>query len=309
MDSELLNRIVDQSREMGVRQITISGGEPMLHPNFIDVVSKTDWDNMKLRIFSNLTLLNDDIITTLKTFHVYEVQASIYSVDPAIHDAVTQMSGSCEKTKAGLEKLVANKIPAFISCPLMKQNKDSYPGVLAYAKRLEIRSAPDNMIFAQSDGGTGNVSNRLSLDEALAVIQSILEHDTAYNSERFMPGYNNPEEALPCVQSVCKNSICVNAKGEALPTPGWNYVLGNLNTQTLRDIWENSAETKKIRSLSFDDFPQCCACSAIEFCCMSLEGNANESGDYLNAPPHICSLARATRELVHTYHNQNKRSF
>jgi MoaA/NifB/PqqE/SkfB family radical SAM enzyme len=309
MDTTLLFSLLDQCRDMSVEQIIFSGGEPMMHPNFLEMVSKTNWDGLKLRIFSNLTLLNNDIITKLKAFHVYEVQASLYSVEPEIHDAVTQMPGSCEKTKDGIEKLVENNIPAFISCPLMKQNKNSYPDVLAYAKSLQINSAPDNMIFAKSDGGIGNITNRLSLDEALAVIQSIQEHDTAYNYERFLPGYNNPEEALSCVQSVCKNSMCVNAKGEALPELGWNYVLGNLHIQSLRDIWENSVATKKIRALSLDDFPQCRACSAIEFCGMSLAGNANESGDHLKVSPHVCDLAHATQELIHAYYGQTKRKF
>jgi radical SAM protein with 4Fe4S-binding SPASM domain len=301
MDSVLLFALIDQCRAMDIEQITFSGGEPMPHPGFSEAVSKIDWEGLKLRIFSNLTLCNGDTLTMLKAFHIHEVQASLYSVKLDIHDAITQTPGSCELTKCAVVKLVENGIPVFISCPVMKQNKRSYTGVLGWAKMLGIGSAPNTMIMARSDHSIDNLENRLSIDEAIDVIRDILENDTAYDSERFAPGYHNPGAALPCVQNVCAASFCVNAAGDVLPSPGWNYVLGNLHSQTLRDIWENSPKIKKMQNMSLNDFPKCRNCPDIYFCGMNLEGNVNENpaGDFLIIPGHVCELARRTRELVH----------
>jgi radical SAM protein with 4Fe4S-binding SPASM domain len=309
MDSGLLFSLLDQCRNMGVKQITFSGGEPMLRPGFLQAVSRADWEVLKLRIFSNLTLLADDTVATLKTLNIHEVQASLYSVDPAVHDAVTQISGSCESTKKGIETLVKHDIPVSISCPLMKQNKDSYPGVLDYAKELGIRCVPDTMIMAQSNGGTANLANRLSIEEALDVIKYILDNDDAYNARRFLPGYDSTNDALPCVQNIGADSVCVNANGEAVPAPAWQHILGDLNKQTLRHIWENSPELKKIRAAGLDDFPQCRSCPDIQFCGMSFEGNANENpaGNPFIIQEHICVLARRMRELVHGWHKKNAR--
>jgi MoaA/NifB/PqqE/SkfB family radical SAM enzyme len=40
MDTALLFSLLDQCSGMGVEQITISGGEPMLPPHFLEAVSK-----------------------------------------------------------------------------------------------------------------------------------------------------------------------------------------------------------------------------------------------------------------------------
>lgn len=307
MDSALLVALIDQCRAMGVGQIVFSGGEPMLHPGFLEAVSKTDWEGAKLRIFSNLTLLNDNTITALKAFHIHEVQASLYSTEPDIHDSITKIPGSCEATKRAVVKLVERGIPVFISCPVMKQNKQSYTGVLRWAKGLGLGSSPNTMITARSDRSTGNLENRLTVDEAIDVIHDILKNDTAYEAERFAPDYHNPGTALPCAQNICADSICVNAAGDVLPSPGWNYVLGNLHSQLLRNIWENSPEIKKLQSISLRDFPKCRNCPDIYFCGMSLEGNANENpaGDPLVIPGHVCELARRTRELVHSWQKKH----
>jgi radical SAM protein with 4Fe4S-binding SPASM domain len=307
MDSELLFGILDQCRELGVKQIAFSGGEPMMYKDFWKVVDKADWYGFDISIFSNLTLLPDEKLPELKTKRIKEVQSSVYSVDPAVHDSVTQCPGSCEKTKAAVKNLWQNSIPVFISCPVMKQNKDSYTGVLKWSQTLRIRSAPDNMITAPSNRSDGNLQNRLDIEEALQVIHDILENDTAYDAERCAPDYHNTDDALPCVTNICKNSLCVNAEGIVLPSPGWNYPLGDLRTQTLPEIWENSPEIKRLQNLSLNDFPKCQTCPDVQFCGMSLEGNANENpeGNPFIIPEHICTLARKTREVVHGWKRRN----
>jgi len=301
MDSALLWNILNQCHDMRIEQIIFSGGEPMLYPDFLDALDRANWHGFKIRVFSNLTMLNDTIITQLKNLLVYEVQTSLYSIEPKIHDAVTKTPGSCELTKQGIRRLNANGIPVFISCPITKINKDSYPAVLSFARHLGIKCAPDNMIAAQSDRNTKNLAYRLEINEALQIIQDILENDTAYDAECYQPGYYNPDEALPCVQNICVDTVCINAHGEVTPSPGWHKVLGGLNTQTLRDIWEHSPEIKRLQNLSLKDFPKCADCKDIHFCGMSLEGNANEntSGDPFVIPDHICKLAEATRKLIH----------
>ena len=307
MDTGLLLGILDQCRNMGLKQITFSGGEPMLHPDFLDAIDKADWEGVKIRILSNLVLLDDKIFKMLETCkaNILEVQASLYSVDPEVHDAVTKMPGSCELTKKGIERLHRCSIPVFISCPLTKLNKDSYPGVLAFANKFGLGLAPDTVILAQS-GGAKNLEYRLDMEEALQVIQSILDNDSAYNAERFLPGYYNAGDALPCVQNTCKNALCVNVKGEVIPQPSWHNVMGDLNKQTLKDIWENSLELKKVQTIGLKDFPKCVFCPDIQFCYMSLEGNANENpqGDPFIIPEHFCAYAKAARTLIHSHHNQ-----
>jgi radical SAM protein with 4Fe4S-binding SPASM domain len=308
MDSTLLWSILEQCKTIGLDQIVFSGGEPMLHPDFLKALERANWHGFRIRVFSNLTLLNDDIINKLKISRIHEVQASLYSVDPTIHNAVTKKPGSCELTKQGIERLAGNYIPVFISCPMTKINKNSYPGVLAFARQLGIGSAPANEIMARSDRSTKNLDYRLDTDEALLVIQDILENDTAYDAERFQPGYNNPEEALPCVQDVCASSICINAFGQVTPAPGWLKVVGDLNKQSLQDIWEHSPEIEDLRNISLDDFAKCQNCPDIHFCGMSLEGNASENpdGNPFVIPDHICKLAEATRKLVHSYRKTKK---
>ena len=62
MGSDLFYGILEQCREMNLLHLTISGGEPMLHRNFIDFLRKCNEYNFSVNVLSNLTMLNDAII-------------------------------------------------------------------------------------------------------------------------------------------------------------------------------------------------------------------------------------------------------
>ena len=70
MGSDLFYDILEQCREMNLLHLTISGGEPMLHRNFIDFLRKCNEYNFSVNVLSNLTMLNDAILAEMKKNHL-----------------------------------------------------------------------------------------------------------------------------------------------------------------------------------------------------------------------------------------------
>lgn len=56
MDDSLFYEILDQSREMKLLHITISGGEPFLHPHIVDFLKRCREYDMSVNVLTNLTL-------------------------------------------------------------------------------------------------------------------------------------------------------------------------------------------------------------------------------------------------------------
>ena len=75
--------------------------------------------------------------------------------------------------------------------------------------------------------------------------------------------------------------------------------VGDLNTQSLADIWWNSTELAKLRKIKKADFPQCLSCLDRQYCAMCLVRNFNESGgDMMKVNERFCQVARLNREVV-----------
>ena len=158
---ELFFRVLEQCHEMGVLDITLSGGEALLHPQFCDFLRKAKEYDFSVAILSNLTLLNDEIISAMKEILLSSVQVSLYSMKAEIHDSISQLPGSFEKTKNAILRLIDNDIPVQISCPVMKQNKDCYADVLKWAHEHKCRAHTDYIMMGRYDNTTDRATGFL----------------------------------------------------------------------------------------------------------------------------------------------------
>ena len=122
MDDMTLNKILDEiESSSSVLSISVSGGEPMLHPRFIEVVKRLQSKPILLTIFTNLTVMTDDMLELFKR-PLTKVQVSLYSMNANVHDKVTTISGSFNRTFNNIKKLLNNGVNIEIACPLMDVN-------------------------------------------------------------------------------------------------------------------------------------------------------------------------------------------
>lgn len=310
MTLDTVKRLIDEFAEIGGLQVTLSGGEVFLHNNIIDIISYCREKDMMISILSNLISLRKEQIPLIKKANVSLIQTSLYSMDPEIHDYITTIKGSHAKTIRSIEALIAADIPVQIACPTMKANAKGYVDVLKYAQSLKCKSQTDFIIMAQSDFNTNNLANRLSIEETESLIRDIIEHDIDYREETLKLKPISEEKPISIErymkQPLCGagiNDCCITANGDVYPCAGWQaMVCGNIYKQSLKDIWENSPQFKKVRAVTHGDFPQCIDCEAKNYCAMCLVRNFNESnGDMFKINKHFCEVAFLNKRLVEEY--------
>lgn len=302
MSKETFYDILQQCREMKVLHINISGGEPMLHPNFLDFIKKCNAYNFSVNVLSNLTLLNEEIVVEMQKNPLLGVQTSLYSMKKDVHDDITKMPGSYEKAIRGIMLLKKYNIPLQISCPIMKQNQNEYDDVVEWGKQNNINVGSDYVIIGQYDSSTQNLNNRLSICDVEKIIRKKANDDPNYVHE--IEKETDKRKTLTAddyICSVCHSSICIAENGNVYPCAGWQgYVIGNIKDTLLEELWNGSKKIKGLRELRRRDFPKCVNCAEKEFCTMCMVRNANESttGDYLKVNEYFCEIAKITKNIV-----------
>lgn len=300
IDSSLFYKIIDEGRDLNIIHVTLSGGEPLLHRDIINFLKKCREKDLSVNVLSNLTLLTEEIIEEMKKNPLLSVQTSLYSMDEAVHDSITKLSGSFEKTKSGLLRLCSEGIPVQISCPIMKQNKDSYLDVMHWGWEHNISVATEPQIFASYDHSKCNLDNRLSEDEVAEVIDAQLKEGYAQPLREIAIKKEKMEKNAP-VCSICRYSFCVTAEGKVFPCAGWQKnIIGDLNNQSVRDIWENSNKIRALREIKRSQFPNCVDCVDRGYCtvCMMWNSNENDDGDPYRINPYRCKIAALTHNKV-----------
>lgn len=86
MPTEILKKVIDNLHELGVGGIAISGGEPTVRKDFLELVSYAKKNGTTVTLNSNLLLLTDEKIQKMSEDPPHNINFSIDSPIPEIND-------------------------------------------------------------------------------------------------------------------------------------------------------------------------------------------------------------------------------
>ena len=131
-------RVIDEARGVGCRQLQFIGGEPTIHPDLEKLLEHaTQVGFRRCEVFTNATILRDDLIQRFKTLGVL-VHFSFYSSDPAVHDEITGQRGSFERTVEGIRQLARRRVRMAAGIILLPQNAAHLRPTKKFLRRLGV---------------------------------------------------------------------------------------------------------------------------------------------------------------------------
>ncbi|MDJ0347353.1 radical SAM protein [Streptomyces sp. H10-C2] len=102
--------LLDQAAALGVRQVQLIGGEPTLHPDLSDLITRAVDHGIAVEVFTNLIHVRAALWPVLRQRGV-TLATSYYSDQPEEHEAITQQRGSYRRTKANIARALLYRIP------------------------------------------------------------------------------------------------------------------------------------------------------------------------------------------------------
>jgi radical SAM protein with 4Fe4S-binding SPASM domain len=296
LTSDELKALVDDLAREGTLYLTFSGGEIFLRDDLFELIEHARRLHFDVRLKSNALLITPEKAARLRALGVRQVDISIYSADPAVHDWVTKVPGSLEKSLEGAALLRDAGVTVKLNCPLMKQNVGQYREIRALAQRLGVLCGFDPMITAKNDGDTLPVTLRITRRDLKEVLQDpALNPDTkqeacASSSER------GDLDDIPCGAS--HNACYVSAYGDVMPCVAMPIACGNVREAPFAEIWHRSSEMMRVRSIRIRDLHTCSTCAASEFCTRCPGQALVETGDLYGPSPGHCEHALVKAQLA-----------
>lgn len=294
--------LIDQLAALGTLDVTFTGGEALLSDDLPALIERARRNDLVVALLSNLTLLTDELLGAIRNANVEVVQTSIYSMDAEIHDAITRRPGSLRQTRSALERLRSAGVRVSISCPVLKENRDSFEDVLRYGAEAGIGVNCDFAIMAKENGDTANLAHRIETGDLEAVIRAVVQ-----GSPKYRALLEQNRDALDAASldtcGIGNYMLCMKSNGEFLPCPGFGLVVGNAWDSDIGEVWRNSPQLAALRRFSRRErFPQCSSCEATTFCNFCLAKFHNEAGWESGViPPGYCDIARTNRRVARQY--------
>jgi SynChlorMet cassette radical SAM/SPASM protein ScmF len=107
IDPKALREAVIEAKTLGLVHVKLTGGEPMLHPQFKEIVDMLTAEDLSMGMETNGTLITQEMAHYLKEkTNVGFVSISIDSPVPVEHDAFRGVRGAFDATLRGLDHLI-----------------------------------------------------------------------------------------------------------------------------------------------------------------------------------------------------------
>lgn len=224
MTDELFYKIIKEGKEMGVSRYTpFIMGEPFIFSRIWKWLDYMEKEGVYVSLYTNAEFL--DVERLIKYKNIWYVNCSLNAATPETHKKI--MGISWEKAKKNIDDLY-NKAPFKVKVSLIKCDENIHE-VEAFKKMYKSRSV------GQSGSWT----------------------DAIHNSQD-MKGVK-----IPCYTVL--NQMYIHCDGKAVPCCmdyDAKMVIGDANTQSLKEIWKNNQWMRdKHRAGKWDEIPICKTCN------------------------------------------------
>ena len=269
---EQMQAVVDDLTAYQVPSLLLSGGEPMIHPRFFDLVDLATAKGLKLTISTNGTLITPIKAALLKAANVAYVGISLDGIGK-IHDEFRRKEGAFEAAVRGFRNCHEVGQKTGLRLTLTRHNVENIEQILDFIEEQEIQRV---CFYHLVPAGRGSGLQVLRPEEARAAIDKLVSRvekwhnqgidrelltvtqpaDGAYLLVR-MERENHPNlaEARRLLSwnggganSSGRGIANIDTQGNVHPDQFWQDItLGNVKKMPFSQIWEGqnpaSAET------------------------------------------------------------------
>jgi len=304
MTTDQIKGVIDQLNEMpwqnGISRVALTGGELFTRPDAIELIEYVHSRGFFAQVNTNATLLTDDQIKKLAGFPRLKMSISLDGCQMATHELI-RGTGTFEVTIKTIRSLCQNGVSVAINMFVHAGNIDEIKETLLLVNSL---GASGFNCLNMMNVGRGNSSRtkKLLTGVPLAVFYRKVFEAIYYDQrlQKLMMNSTFANQIMGIAGGVkshgcgigTNRAIYVKADGSLYPcadTALPAFRLGNLRTDSLADIWENSPLLRKLRSLDIDSMnEQCAICDVRYQCAGNCRGENFQTTKDLKGPHFKC---------------------
>jgi MoaA/NifB/PqqE/SkfB family radical SAM enzyme len=263
-------------RDMQVLNLTLSGGEPLAHPDFIRLGARARALGFAVRVKSNGHALRGEMARRIRDeIDPFLVEVSLHGATAATHDRQTRVPGSFERLLANLGEMRRLGLRVKINSTLTAWNEHEIEAILDLAAELGLPLQVDPEVTPRDDGDRSPLALTVSRDGLLRLFAALAAREAAAGARAEAAGAAGtapaPAERAPLRPAVAisrgaddgsqpapaqkhcgagSSGIAVDPYGNVYPCVQWRRPVGNLHQQPIGDIWRRSRGLAEVRELT-----------------------------------------------------------
>lgn len=283
-------KVLEELRGAGTLFLILMGGEAMLNPFFWDILSKSFEMSFHTSMITNGLKIHDlSTAQKLQKSGLKNVTISLYSLDAMVHDKMTRVRGSHQKTMRAIELCRQAGLSVTLNCLLTKDNIEGIFLLEEWTLVQDLSLKVDPMITPKLNGNLDPTRYRASADQLRWYYQE---------KKRRWP-HGKPQPSGDTVEDYAcnagKGKCAVNAYGDLFPCIEIRESLGNLLASPFAELW-NGKKVQPWRQMRWQDIKGADQ-DLVSFCDHCPGMAKNENGDPTQPTCFSKQVAQIKKEL------------
>lgn len=297
--------LAKEARDAGMLYLLLTGGEPFLHPQFQQIMTRLHQMGLLISINSNGTMIDEKTIEWLKEVPPTRINITLYGASNETYERLCGNANGFTQVTHAIDLLCEAGIQVKINCSVTPENAKDLPKMIEYADKRELLIQPTAYMFPpiRKNASMIGVNERFTPEEA-AYYFSYIDYLT-YGKEKFLerckielPMITDIEEncGIEGEQIRCRAGKCsfwISWDGNMMPCGMFSSgKRRNVFKEGFCNPWADiKKETAAIRLPG-----KCAACSLKDRCRTCAAMVYTETGSFDRVPEYRCQMMKSFDE-------------
>lgn len=303
-----------QVAEAGTLSLLITGGEPMLRPDFCEIWEGIYKQGFVITLYTNATLVTPKILETLRKYPPHRIGVTIYGASPETYEKVTGSAAAYQKMLEGTHALLS--LPSIVEfrSTVIKDNYADMSAMESLVRDLSDSEAiltESRIVFPSVRGGCADaLSCRLDPKENIELyfrrVRKKMSEDILSSGkdpkdysfkiiqkkEHPLPSGKYKYSLFGCEAGM--SSYAVTYNGHLIPCQLLGSFQKDISTSGFIKAWDALPWAVQIPHLC----NKCVSCDLIDYCAACPASRYAESGDLGGYSDYLCEDAKEFRKYT-----------
>lgn len=301
--------IAEQMQKAGTLFLLLTGGEPLIYPDFKKLYLGLKKLGFIITINTNGTLLNEEWADFFAENKPRRINITLYGSDDNAYKNLCNYPGGFEKTMNALKLLKERDVPAKISFSVTRANVAYLENIYRIGNELDVLVETNCYMMPALKERNLPISkqSRLEPEQAAAKRLEIMRYDrTPEMAYEYIDAVLKQTEetdithpdGISCLAGNC--GFTINWKGEMKPCVTFDEPAVSVFEVGFEEAWRQISQRTKEFRLN----PKCVNCNLRVVCPTCVASAFLETGSYDGVPEYLCRYAAETLRLFKEEHSK-----
>ncbi|MDI6839436.1 MAG: radical SAM protein [bacterium] len=165
-----ITNILDQLHNEGCLWLCLTGGEPLIRSDFLDIYTYAKHKGFLITIFTNGTLITPEIADYLTEYPPFMIDITLNGITAETYESITQVPGSFQSCMQGINLIMEKELPLTLKSNGMTLNRGEILKIKEWVDGLgKVKYRYDSILIPKLDGSKEPCQFRLSSKEIMDI--------------------------------------------------------------------------------------------------------------------------------------------